>query len=449
MASMAEKESAISASAPENTGRSNSGSAEKLSPRQPDNIGRLSQAKPEVPDGGREAWLVVAGSMVALFHTWGIVNSFGVFQTYYKTELLKTSSSSAISWIGSIQGALLMMGGIFVGPLYDAGHFRQLLIVGNFLIVLGMFMTSLCTEYWQVLLSQGVCVGLGCAVMFLPSAAVLSQWFAKRRALALGVQSSGSPIAGIIIPIMFGHLRPKIGFGWATRVIAFMLLALSAIPLIFMKTRVPPATHKRAFIDKSVATDVPFLVYIVGLFFAFIGLYVPFFYIQLYSIQHGITSEEFSPYLVTILNAGSVVGRLLPNYLADRFGSINMLIMVNLAAAILAFAWMGIKSSAGLIVFAALYGAFSGGVVSITPSAIVPYCPDLGVLGTRMGMSFLFTGTSVLVGTPIGGAILGSGSEKAWKSIIAYSGSTLLVAAVLLSISLFLHRRRAQKEACT
>ena len=87
--------------------------------------------------------------------------------------------------------------------------------------------------------------------------------------------------------------------------------------------------------------------------------------------------------------------------------------------------------------------------MSITPSAIVPYCPDLGVLGTRMGMSFLFTGTSVLVGTPIGGAILGSGSEKAWKSIIAYSGSTLLVAAVLLSISLFLHRKEAQKKART
>ncbi|ETS75007.1 hypothetical protein PFICI_13491 [Pestalotiopsis fici W106-1] len=418
---------------------SDSESTNQTSAQDPVSVGQLSQAQPKVPDGGREAWLVVAGSMVALFHTWGIVNSFGVFQTYYETELLTTSSSSAISWIGSIQGALLMMGGIFVGPLYDAGHFRHLLIVGNFLIVLGMFMTSLCTRYWQVLLAQGVCVGLGCAVLFLPSAAVLSQWFAKRRALALGVQSAGSPIAGIVIPIMFGHLQPQIGFGWATRVIAFMMLALSVIPLVFMKTRVPPASHKRAFLDASVATDVPFLVYIVGLFFAFIGLYVPFFYIQLYAIQHGISSTEFSPYLVTILNAGSVIGRLVPNYLADHFGSINILIMLALAAAILAYAWMAITSSAGLIVFAALYGAFSGGVVSVTPSAIVPYCPDLGRLGTRMGMSFLLSGISVLVGTPIGGAILGNGSEREWRDIIAYSGTTMLIAALLLSLSLFLH----------
>jgi hypothetical protein len=33
------------------------------------------------PDGGLEAWLVVLGSMVVLIHTWGLANSFGIFQT--------------------------------------------------------------------------------------------------------------------------------------------------------------------------------------------------------------------------------------------------------------------------------------------------------------------------------------------------------------------------------
>ncbi|KAH6657941.1 major facilitator superfamily domain-containing protein [Truncatella angustata] len=401
-------------------------------------------ASTEVPDGGREAWLVVAGSMIALFQTWGIVNTFGVFQTYYETELLRTSSSSDISWIGSLQAALLMMGGVFAGPLYDAGYFRHMLIAGNFLVIFGMFMTSLCTQYWQVLLAQGVCVGLGCSIMFLPSAAVVSQWFAKRRAIALGVQSAGSPIAGIILPIVFGRLQPQIGFGWATRVIAFIMLALGVIPIMFMKTRVPPATRKRAFLDTSAFKDIPFLVFSSAAFFAFAGLYVPFFYVQLYSIEYGISTVEFSPYLVTILNAGSVVGRLLPNYLADQFGSINILLLVEFAAAVLAFAWLGIRNFPGLIMFCILYGAFSGGVVSVQPSAIVHFCPDMARLGTRMGMSFFFSGVSVLIGPPIGGAILARGGDGAWKGIIAYSGAMLMTAAVLLSLSLYLHRRRAR-----
>ncbi|KAH8682673.1 major facilitator superfamily domain-containing protein [Xylariales sp. PMI_506] len=402
---------------------------------------------PSVPDGGREAWLVVFGSTIVLVHTWGLINSFGVFQTYYETELLSSRSSSDISWIGSLQGALLMMGGIVSGPLYDAGYFRHLLITGNFFVVFGMFMTSLCTEYYQVLLAQGICVGLGCAIMFLPCAALISQWFSHRRAIALGVQSVGSPIAGIVLPIIFGRLQPKIGFAWTTRVISFILLGLSLIPMIFMKTRLPPVSHKRSFIDKTVFKDVPFLLFVFASFFAFLGLYVAFFYVQLYSITFNVASPEFSPYFVTILNAGSVIGRLGPNYAADFFDSYNVLLATTFSAAVLAIAWVGIRSFAGLVVFSILYGAFSGGVVSVTPSAIVPYCPDMSRLGTRMGMCFSLAGISVLVGTPIGGAILADGSEEAWKGIILYSGATLLIASILLLASIMLHRKRLAKAA--
>ncbi|KAI1849184.1 hypothetical protein JX266_005145 [Neoarthrinium moseri] len=398
-----------------------------------------------VPDGGFEAWLVVAGSIVVLFYTWGIINSFGVFQTYYRTDLLRTSSSSDISWIGSLQGALPAMGGVFTGPLYDAGYFRGLIIVGNVLVVLGMFMTSLCTQYWQIILAQGVCVGVGCGIMFLPSAAVVSQWFAKRRGLALGVQSIGSPIAGILLPIMFGRLQPQIGFGWATRAIAFLMLALSVIPITSMKTRVPRAAKRRAFFDKSILTDLPFLLFVAQMFCTYLGMYVPFFYVQLYSVKMGISSTEFSPYLVTILNAGSIFGRVVPNYFADRFGPIQMLIFTTFASAVLIFSWIGIKNLPGLIVFCILYGFFSGGITSGTLAAMVPYVPNLERLGTRMGTFFFAMGVSVLIGTPIGGAILGNGNEASWKGLIAYGGATLLAGDVLLVVSFILHRMAGKK----
>ncbi|ORY70267.1 major facilitator superfamily domain-containing protein [Pseudomassariella vexata] len=395
----------------------------------------------EPPDGGWEAWLVVFGSMIVLIHTWGLVNSFGVFQTYYETELLPTSSSSDISWIGSLQAALLMMGGVVSGPLFDAGYFRALLLSGLFFVEFGTFMTSLCTSYWQIVLAQGICVGLGCALMFLPSAAILGHYFVKKRAFAFGVQSVGSPIAGIVLPIIFGRLQPQIGFAWTTRVIGFILTALAAIPVVFMKTRVPPRAHTRAF-DKSALYDWPFLIFSFGGFLAFVGLYVPFFYLQLWSIDHEISSLEFSPYFVTLLNAGSIFGRLIPNYIADYAGSVNVLIIITFLAATLDFAWLGITNFPGAVSFAILYGAFSGGVVGVLPSALVPLIPDLSRFGTWMGMCFFASGLSVLVGTPIGGAILGQGGEAAWKRIIAYSGAMLLAGGLTWTLSLFLHRRR-------
>ncbi|KAI8629777.1 MFS general substrate transporter [Xylariaceae sp. FL1651] len=400
------------------------------------------------PDGGWTAWLVLLGAFVVTVHTYGLVNSFGIFQTFYETDLLLGRSSSDISWIGSLQGALLTMFGIVSGPLYDKGYFLYLLAIGLFLVVFGMFMTSLCWAYWQVILAQGVAVGLGCGLLFLPSAAILSQYFARRRAIALGIQSVGSPLGGIIFPIIFSRLQPVIGFGWATRVIAFILLGTAPIPLIFMRPRVPPPKQKRAFLDNTAFTDVPFILCGVASFFAFLGLYVPFFYIQLYTIRFSLASTDFSGYLVTLLNAGSVFGRLLPNFVADYVGSMNMLIVTTFGAAVLAYGWLGVHDLAGVIVFALLYGFFNGGLTSLPQSAIIGLTPDLSRVGTRLGMVFVMVGISVLIGNPIAGAILGdSFGVGPWRGLIAFSATTLLVGFVFFLLSQVFHARRKKAAA--
>ncbi|KAL7620146.1 hypothetical protein AAE478_009139 [Parahypoxylon ruwenzoriense] len=404
-----------------------------------------------VPDGGLEAWLQVLGAFVVMMATWGLVNSFGVYQTYYETELLRSSSSSEISWIGSLQGALLMIGGLASGPLFDAGYFRHLTATGLFLVIFGLFMTSLCQVYWQVLLAQGVCIGIGCGALFLPSAAILSQYFARRRALVLGIQSVGSPLGGIVFPIIFSRLQPRVGFGWATRVIACILLALAVVPLVFMHPNrniaAGRAYRKRAFIDKTALRESPFLAFAGAGMFAFMGLYVPFFYLQLYALRYGIAREDLSAYLVTLLNAGSVFGRLLPNFLADHLGSLNMLVATTLGASILAFGWFGIRDLGGTIAFALLFGFLNGGVTSLPPSAIVSLTPDMARLGTRMGMVFTFVGSAVLVGTPIAGAILRDVEDDyRWKGLIAFSAVTLFLGSAGWALTQALHLKRAKEK---
>ncbi|KAI1647047.1 MFS general substrate transporter [Daldinia loculata] len=399
----------------------------------------------DVPDGGLVAWLQVLGAFVIMLASWGLINSFGVYQTYYETDLLRSSTSSDISWIGSLQGALLNMGGLVSGPLFDAGHFRALTISGSALVVLGLFMTSLCETYWQVLLAQGVAVGVGCGLLFLPSAAILSQYFARRRALALGLQSSGSPVGGIVFSILFSRLQPRIGFGWATRVLAFILLGLLVVPLVCMRPRVAPPRHKRAFFDRDAIRDVPFMSFAISALPSFMGMYVPFFYLQLFALRRGTASADLAAYLVTLLNAGSVFGRILPNFVADYLGSMNMLAAMTLGAGILAFSWLGVHDLGGTITFAVLFGFFNGGVASLPPSAIVTLTPDLGRLGTRMGMLFAFIGIAVLVGTPIAGAILKDvDDDGAWKGLIVYCATTVFIGGLGFVGTQVLHLRRVR-----
>jgi len=121
----------------------------------------------------------------------GFTLSYGVLQAYYKHELLARSSPSAISWIGTIQGWLLILVGVLSGPLFGLGYFRSMLFFGNFLVVLGIMMLSLATEYWHVFLAQGLCMGLGAGLLYVPSLALVGIWFSTRRSLAMGIVTSG------------------------------------------------------------------------------------------------------------------------------------------------------------------------------------------------------------------------------------------------------------------
>lgn len=129
--------------------------------------GPESASAPKAPgpvEGPRDIFVPlcrILGCLFTFFITWGVASSFSAYQAYYQQSLLPTYSPSTISWIGTVQTCLLGLTGIVSGALYDRGYIRQLLITGCFLVVLGFFMLSLAKEFYQIILTQGVCIGFG------------------------------------------------------------------------------------------------------------------------------------------------------------------------------------------------------------------------------------------------------------------------------------------------
>lgn len=381
------------------------------------------------PDGGFHAWLQVLGSFFLFFNSWGTVNAFGVFQTYYEHNPLWKETPSNISWIGSIQAFLLLIVGVLTGPLFDAGYFRALITAGAVLIPLGFMMTSIAKEYWQTMLAQAFLIGLGNGCLFIPSVAVLPQYFSSKKALANGLAASGSSFGGVIYPIVFRRLEQQIGFGWATRVLGFLSFVTVWFSVLVMKPRVVPK-QKRHLTDLAAFKELPYTLFCIAMMFGFIGFYGPVYYIQPYAIGKGITGEGLGFYILPILNAASIPGRILPNFIADHSGPLNVLIPCSLMTGILAFIWIGIKNLGGTIVFALLYGFFSGGFVSMPPVAIVTLTQDMSKLGTRMGQCFVLSAFGLLLGTPVSGAILKSTGN--WLGVQLFSGVTIFLTGVLL-----------------
>ncbi|KAJ3500922.1 hypothetical protein NM208_g17043 [Fusarium decemcellulare] len=209
------------------------------------------------PDGGWRAWCVCLSSHLVYMNTWGWVNSFGIFQAYY-TELLSRPASE-ISWIGSISVFLLFFVGTLTGRLVDAGYFRHVFIAGMVFQVTGVLVTSVCTEYWHFLVAQGVLVGLGNGCIFCPILAVLSTYFARRRALAMGIAACGSATGGMIFPSLVRQLLPRIGFEWTVRIAGFTHLVTLTTALVLAKPRIRPRGSS-SFVDLSAFKDVEYML---------------------------------------------------------------------------------------------------------------------------------------------------------------------------------------------
>ena len=122
-----------------------------------------------------------------------------MFQTYYENNLLREQTPAQIAWIGALQAFLLIGVGVLSGPAFDAGYFSELVWTGSFLVVFGHMMTASCKKYWEVVLAQGLVVGIGTGCLFVPSVVILPQYFSTKRALANGLAAAGSSVGELLI----------------------------------------------------------------------------------------------------------------------------------------------------------------------------------------------------------------------------------------------------------
>lgn len=163
------------------------------------------------------------------------------------------------------------------------------------------------------------------------------------------------------------------------------------------------------------------------------GLYVTIFYVSLYGESERILSERMAFYIVPILNAASVLGRTVPNWLSDHFGPLNIMAPSATIMGVLTFCFIAADYSAALIALAVLYGMFSGVYLSLPGVVMVSITKDKSRIGTRIGMAFCFIGLGILAGGPGGGGILGSNpSSSNWKRTWIYAGVCALVSGTIL-----------------
>ncbi|KAF9877970.1 hypothetical protein CkaCkLH20_04546 [Colletotrichum karsti] len=371
---------------------------------------RSAQSHDDPPDGGYSAWMSVLAAFLSIMNTWGLVISVGVFQTYQVNNLHR--SPADIAWIGSLAVFFLFFGGLVTGRLSDSGYFHHVTIIGVILITLGTFMTSICEKYWQLVIAQGLCVGLGNGCLQTPMMAVVSTYFRKKLPLAMGIAACGSVAEGLVYPSMARTLLPTVGFGWTMRAIGFVQTGTLAI---------------------AVAS-------------AFFGVFFGFFFLTSYARDiQGMTYTE-SLDLLLVLNGIGFVGRLLPSLIARYLGTLNTFILLLFGSQLTMFTWMAVDSTAGIYGWTTFYSLVIGGVQSLLlPAAIASLETDMRRLGSRMGIVFSAIGVGALVGSPIGGAPI-SKMNGSYVGAQAFAGGSLAVGGIFVAAAREARRREDRQH---
>jgi MFS family permease len=277
---------------------------------------------------------------------------------------------------------------------------------------------------------QGVLSGVSNSLLMFPSMAATPQYFFKKRGAAMGMAIAGSSLGAIVFPIVLSQLLEKIGFEWAVRTCGFIMIPILTFSAIVIKARLPP--RQSNFFVMTAFRNARYVTLIVAVFCQFLGMFTGLFFLPTYGIFRGMDATQ-AFYLVAIINAASLPGRIIPGILGDKFGSINSLVGAGLTTSIIILCWPTTFTSAGIYAFSVFFGFTSGAIIS-AGSVVFTHCaPNPREIGTWMGQGIAVASIAILIGPPINGALLNR--FHGFDELSLFSGVMCLMGAVLALIA--------------
>lgn len=273
-----------------------------------------------------------------------------------------------------------------------------------------------------------------------------NQYFSTKLGLAQGLIKAGGGIGGAALSLGLDAMIRSLGIPWAFRILGLMALAAGLPAAWIVKDRYP--IRPASFIEWRLFRDFAFLMVFFAGAVATFALFVPAFFLPLYTHSLGLPSSTGAA-LLAGFNFSTAIGRLASGVLCDFIGPLNTIFIAMLVNAMTMLSiWPVSNTLAPLVVFAIINGIANGSFFTSMPTAVgTLYGPARGPVA--MGMVITGWTGGYFAGAPIAGYILqaygGKNPDKwAYRPAIFYAGSMALGAAgfvlmlrLRLSFSLF------------
>lgn len=247
------------------------------------------------------------------------------------------------------------------------------MFLGIIFLTVGFISASYASKVWHLYLSQGLCVGAGVGLVYIPATSVIPQWFLKKRSLANGICAAGSGIGGLIISFTTQGLLDTVGLAWSLRITAVIVFFVNLVATLLMRSRnndIKPALNIFNFRLLASYQAKLLLGWSFIIMFGYITL---MFSLPDYALAIR-RSHQDSATVVAILNLGTAIGRPLIGFFSDRYGRVKVAGIATFSCGILVFSlWLPSTNYYVLIIFSLLSGSILGIFWAVSQLKIYSY----------------------------------------------------------------------------
>ena len=265
--------------------------------------------------------------------------SYGVYLNYYLSNAIFTGASDiSYAFVGGSNFGAALITAPGVNWLLRRFPTRTVMLSGCIIWAVGWISASFADTLWQLVLSQGVCIGVGLGLVWQPSTGVVSQWFQKRRSMAQGFTSAGSGVIGIIYSVSTTHMIEKLGLGWALRITGITSAVCLVLATLLIRDRnkiVRPTIHP---FDTEILRRYQVWMVLGWSVFSLLGYMVLLYTLGDFGRTIGL-NERQSGIVITMVNLGTAIGRMFVGVISDRWGRVTVSGGCAALSGIACFAW--------------------------------------------------------------------------------------------------------------
>jgi MFS family permease len=289
------------------------------------------------------------------------IKSYGVFLSFYlENNIYASAIPIDFAFIGGLNFGLAMLVSPVVTIMARDYGIHLPMCLGILFQVSGFIGASFATKLWHLYLTQGMLVGFGVGFTYIPSIAVLSQWFHQRRSLANGISAAGSGIGGLIFSLAIRASISNISLAWSLRIAGLVSGFMNILATIAIRSRNHDIQPKQHPLDRVLIRHYKVLLVLAWAFFSMLGYNALLFSMSDFGRSIGLKDAQ-SATITALLNLGTAIGRPFIGIISDNFGRIETAGSMTLICAISVGAiWVPATSYSVTIIFVVINGAVLG-----------------------------------------------------------------------------------------